>query len=532
MRTRAILWAQWRTVRNRLPRAGKGGLLFSVVLGFVWYGGFTWLAIAAAMLMSNPDQIPFASSALQGGLFAAFLYWQAIPLLLVSTGSALDIKKLLIYPIAKNELFRLEVLLRVTTGVEVLIVLAGAAIGLLLNPRIPAWGPLALVVFAMFNLLVSAGVRDLVARLFARKGIREIMMILFVLAAGMPQLLVLTGNRNQFRAIAGVFSSVAWPWMATARLAQGHFTAAGAASLLAWTLAAYLFGRWQFERGLTFDEQEQAQDRGQGRFGGLLESFYRFPGRLFADPLGALIEKELRFQSRSPRFRLVFLMGFSFGLLIWLPMALGKTGIGNSWMARNYLSLVSAYALLLLSDVLFWNAFGFDRSAAQLYFLAPVKIRTVLLAKNLSAVIWILLELALVITVCAILRLPMSAGSIVEALSATLTVALLLVSVGNLSSFYNPKPVDPAKSFRNSAGRQTQLVLMLCFPVALMPVTLAYAARYAFQTQAAYFGVLLLAVLFGLVLYRIAADSAVATAERNKESIVSALSGGQGPVGG
>ena len=44
----------------------------------------------------------------------------------------------------------------------------------------------------------------------------------------------------------------------------------------------------------------------------------------------AQLEKELRFLSRAPRFRLVFMMGFSFGLLIWAPMAFGRATSSGS----------------------------------------------------------------------------------------------------------------------------------------------------------------------------------------------------------
>jgi hypothetical protein len=40
----AIVWAQWRSTRNHLPRANLGGLLFTSVLTAVWYGAFTYLA--------------------------------------------------------------------------------------------------------------------------------------------------------------------------------------------------------------------------------------------------------------------------------------------------------------------------------------------------------------------------------------------------------------------------------------------------------------------------------------------------------
>ena len=45
---------------------------------------------------------------------------------------------------------------------------------------------------------------------------------------------------------------------------------------------------------------------------------------MLADRFGVLVEKDIRFLSRAPRFRLVFLMGFTFGLLIWLPLAFGR----------------------------------------------------------------------------------------------------------------------------------------------------------------------------------------------------------------
>ena len=139
-RARAILWAQFRTLRNYLPRSSKFGLVFSGLLGLIWYGGFVTLAIGAAFLTSTPGDIPIVAKILPGALFLAFMYWQVIPVLLVSTGSALEIKKLVAYPIPKGELFGLEVLLRVSTGIEVVLVLTGAGIGLLLNPRVlPVW---------------------------------------------------------------------------------------------------------------------------------------------------------------------------------------------------------------------------------------------------------------------------------------------------------------------------------------------------------------------------------------------------------
>jgi ABC-2 type transport system permease protein len=530
-RARAILWAQYRTVWNHFPRSSKLALSFGVLIGIVWYGMFVALAVGAAMLMSNPRELPTIARIFPSGLFLAFLYWQVVPLLLVSTGSALEIKKLLAYPIPKRELFGLEVLLRVSTGIEVLLVLTGTAVGLVLNRGVPLWAPLALLVFTVFNLFVSAGMRDLMTRLFGRKIIRELMVFLFVIAAAVPQLLLMTGAGRRMRDLAIPLPTISWPWNATAELAQGHASGAALGVLLAWTAAAYFFGRWQFERGLRFDAQESAASTAAPLAKSRLEPFYRLPNVLFRDPIAALVEKELRFLSRSPRFRLVFLMGFSFGLLIWLPIAFAKVASPDSWLTRNYLALVSAYALLLLSDVLFWNTFGFDRSAAQIYFLVPVRIGTVLVAKNLAALVWVVAEVSSIALVCSILRFPVRPTNLLEAYGVALTVSLFLMSVGNLSSTYNPKPTDPAKSFRQGAARQTQAALMLFYPITLFPAVLAYLARYAFDSEWAFAGVLAFCAILGIVLYRISMDSAVHAAERRKEAILTVLSGGENPIG-
>ena len=104
-------------------------------------------------------------------------------------------------------------------------------------------------------------------------------------------------------------------------------------ALLLWTAVAYAFGRWQFERMLRFDRDEAAAPKTKHLARrGWLDRLSSWPSALFRDPLAAIVEKEIRFLPRTPRFRLAFIMGFSFGLLIWLPMALGGPARpGRSW---------------------------------------------------------------------------------------------------------------------------------------------------------------------------------------------------------
>jgi ABC-2 type transport system permease protein len=292
----AIVWAQWRSLRNHLPRANVAGLIFTAVLTALWYGAFAYVAVLIGFLLSRPREIGTFHRVLPAALLVSFLYWQVIPVLLTSMGASLDLRKLQVYPIPNRTLFTVEVLLRVTTGLEMLLLFAGAAIGLLFNHAVPFWAPFTLAVYVLFNLFCATGVRDLLVRLLARKRIREIMVFLFVIAAALPQLMLVRGSQSKVRQFFGSEPSAFLPWTAAARLVLGDFTWLSLGVLLAWTLAAYVFGRSQFERGLRFDAAAAAsRTLSSTRRVSRLEWWYQLPNAVLPDPLGALIEKELRF---------------------------------------------------------------------------------------------------------------------------------------------------------------------------------------------------------------------------------------------
>ncbi len=77
-------------------------------------------------------------------------------------------------------------------------------------------------------------------------------------------------------------------------------------------------------------------------------------------------------------------------------------------------------------------------------------------------------------------------------------------------------------------------MLVVIYPIAFVPIALAYLARWAFEgyPQVAFFGVLLFDAIVGLIVYRIALDSAVETADRIKEQMIAALSSAEGPIAG
>lgn len=523
-------------MRNFYPRSKRAGMVVFALVNILWHALFVVGAWALYALLSAPDGLERARTLLPAGLLLAFLYWQVVPFLMMAAGSALDMKRLIVYPIPVSQLFAIETLLRLTTSGEMLILLAGVAAGLWRNPQVPWWAPFGTLLFILFNLLIAIGTREVLARLMARRGIREIAVLVVVLVSALPQLFVLWGEKSpgaisRFGQYLQQFSSLFLPWGAAATLITGQSTLPSLAALTGWCLLAYLYGRSQFDRSLRFDAQaaQSAPVRKSG--GAWREWILRVPSAVFGDPLGALVEKEIRFLVRAPRFRLVFIMGFTFGLIIWIPLLFGRISVAAASEGdSNFLVYISLYSLLLLGDVCFWNSFGFDRSAAQAYFTLPVRFSTVLVAKNIAALIFVLLEITLIALVCLLLGFPIRPQRVAEAYAVTLMVSLFLLAVGNLTSVNYPRPVNPASSFRNTGSGKTQAILLLAYALCSIPVLLAFGARYALDSQWALYGAVVLCTLVGAMLYWVALDSALTVAHAKREEIIAALSKGEGPI--
>jgi ABC-2 type transport system permease protein len=526
---RAIVWAQWRSLLNFRRGDNLASWVLPALALLAWYGFWVLLAVLAAFVCGNGDWAGLIRTALSGALLFVCLYWQLAPVMAASLGASIDLKKLLVYPVPHRQLFGVEVLLRVSTCGEMLLLCAGAAAGLSRNPALPHRAAVAAFLpFVLFNLFLAAGLRNQIERWMSRRRVREVVVLIIVLAAALPQVLMVTGVPAPLRNLFQGGHLGWWPWSVAARLALGDVTPGNVAALLGWMVMGWLFGRWQFERSLRFDFQA-AQSAGRKTASSIsgLDTLYRLPSVFLADPLAAVVEKELRSLSRTPRFRLVFIMGFTFGLLIFMPILLQKSDAG---LPSDPLAMVGAYALLLLGDVAFWNVFGFDRAAAQLYFLEPVKISRVVAGKNIATLLFVFLEIVAISVVWTLVRLPVTPVKVLEAFAATLVFSLYLLATGNLCSVYYPRAVNPEKSTSAGSAGRVRILLLLIYPIAAIPVMLAYGARYAFQSQLAWWAVLGMVAAIGGGFYWVALDTAAAKADERRDMLLKALSRGEGPL--
>ncbi|MBV8553263.1 MAG: hypothetical protein JOY54_18345 [Acidobacteriaceae bacterium] len=527
---RAISWAQFRSMRNHLPRTSVGTVLVWL-FSALWYGLFTAAGVFLAIEISRA---PIADLArwLPVGFLALFLYWQVVPLFTLSSGWSLQLKKLQAYPVSNRALFGIEVLLRITSSPEMILLVIGTVAGLLRHLVIPFWAAWAPLAFIPLNLFLQLGIRDFILHSFERNRFREVFAILLISIAVIPQVLVRSGlGPDAKRYLFHVSDQSAAPWHAIAFASLGHASALEALLFCGWTTLAYVFARAMFRKSLCeVDDFRPSGSSARENAAGPSRDFLAWPSAIFRDPLAALLQKEFHCLLRMPRFRVLFGMACIFSVVVFLPVTLKQDDAGAHWLNQNFLPVVNLYGLLLLSDALLLNAFGLDGGAAQIYFVTPVSLETVIKAKNLVAVAFVVVQSVTVLLVVTLIRATVTPGSIAAGLAASAVVTVFLLAVGNFTSVIGPRPVDPKQTFKKQAGARMQLWLLGCSIGMFLLVGFAFLARYAFNSDWALLAVLIFEFLIGLIMYKFATESAVAKGMRERERIVEALSKSASPV--
>jgi ABC-2 type transport system permease protein len=122
-------------------------------------------------------------------------------------------------------------------------------------------------------------------------------------------------------------------------------------------------------------------------------------------------------------------------------------------------------------------------------------------------------------------------GQAIETVAVIAICATYLMALGNISSVHYPRSLSPERVSQSGGGNRAQALVMMLYPVVLMPVILAYIARYAFDSQAVFSLVLSIAAAIAAIFYWLAMESAVKAASARRQSIIEELSRGDGPVG-
>ena len=537
---RALLRLQQRTVVNAFrENRRRRGAVVSIALSVAWYG--IWLA-AAFICALTPRAIGRADveEALPGILLFILGYWQLSPIVTLSLGVSLDMRKLAYYPARTPTLFVVECLLRLYSAWETVLVLTGVFIGLAWAGS-PHLAPLllGLILFVAFNIFFSAGTRNLIERIFQKRWLRELSLTLMVTLTVLPQMLAYSERARSLARLA-VANRIDLPYWLTpsglaARLAVGLATFADVLLLVAMVAVAGAFGYVMFAASVRLTSASTAGEQAPAtRRGGLLSLLHRVvsaPVHALRDPIGALVDKEVRYLWRSPRFRLPFFMGFTFAVIVWVPIMNRVEGPLGQGMRESAPALVALYTFLLLGPVLFLNRFGFDRGSVRFYFWMPITFGQLLAAKNLATLYYCVAEALLITAVCAAVGLPVGPWTAVEAVATTCVALLYLLAVGNHMSVVFPIPSNPDRVSRSGGGHGVRAAAQfLLFPLSLSPVLVSYFARYVWADDRLFLLLMTASACAGAVIYLSAFWYASRRGVRAREELVTGLSAGEGPV--
>lgn len=522
-----IAWAQWRVMRNHLPRTTFGSLL-GFALSLIWYGGFATLAVFVAFTV---PAIPLAVLQRRIGpaLMLLFFVWQLIPLVTLSSGWSLELKKLQVFPLYTNTMLAAEALLRISGSLETVLVAIGATLGLIFHPAVRVYDALALALYIPFNLLVSVAVREVLARLLQRNRVRELVTILVIAVAVLPQFLIRLGYAHRVSGALRLAGNGAFtPWQSIGSTAVGIQAGASLLVFFGWMLLAYWTARRQLLASLRSEEsQGSAVPVSTADSKRSLSAWLEYPARWFPDPVGAIVSKEIRTLMRMPRFRVIFTLATLLTVVIILPLTMNNR---FSVQKGSSLVMMECNGLMILGDALLWNIFGFDGRASQLYFAAPVDIRLIFRAKNVAAGLFAGLQIVFVLAAGTVLKLVDSPKVVLIAILSGIVLALYFMSLGNVSSVVLARRVDPRATMKKQAGAKAQFWIFVCMLAAVVLIGFAFLAGWALATDWGTLGVLAAELGIGILLYRFSIESAVGRALSQREELLTALSKGGAAV--
>jgi ABC-2 type transport system permease protein len=535
----AIAWLRWRLFVNALRTTrGKLELFAQIMLGFAFamggLGGAFGLGFGAAMMISagKPELLALL-------LWFVFFFWQLFPVIATAFTNNPDSSDLLRFPLSYRSYF----LVRMANGMfdPATAMSSLWTFGILVGvgfekPNLLPWTLLALLAFAVFNLVLMQMVFAWVERWLAQRRTREIMAVLFVLLMLSFQMIGPAigyfGKRarpdmQKYVEIIAPVQGILPPGLAADAIAQSMYpdwmTAFSSFALLcAFVLVIgyclHVRLRAQY-RGENLSEVAAASVLPKDRS---LRLGWKLPG--FATPVAAVFEKEIHYLLRSGPMLLTLIMPL-FVLFVFRFGAMNQARHSGVFFARTpdmAFPAAVGYTLLMLTN-LAYNNFGGDAGGIQFFYASPVRFRDIVLAKNLTHVSILAVEILVAWIAVSYLYGRPALDVTIAALAGLLFAAPVNFSAGNLLSIYSPKKLDYSTFGRQRASQSTVLVSLgvQIFVVGLGVTAFWIARRYGnFWIATA---ILLGLAAISLTVYRMILNRMDGLALNRRETLVAEL---------
>jgi len=543
-----IAWLRWRIFANTLRGKGAVGelvvkilsypLLALIVLGPSVGSGFgAWYFVSQKM-----------DAYLAIPLWIIFVLWQFIGISTSATGPNFDLATLTRFPIR----YRDYLLIRLSFGLMDPPTLAGIGcliamtIGVTIAaPAMAPWAALLFFLYAACNVLFSRMIYSWLERWLAQRRTRELLTMLLLLISLGVQFIGQFADRWGRHAHHGVMSpfmtkathillAANWlfpPGLTAIAFEQMHrglplLAVAAMAGLMAYTafflvslnqrLRAEYKGENLSEAPAALTGKALAKDRKQ-RAAALAAATADNSSSAFtllSPAVAGCLRKELHYLMRSgPKLYALIMPVFMIVLISLRTAGLRQAGMAMSDVHTFLFSSGCAYTLMILVGFVY-NSFGADGPGVQFYFMAPVRFRDIVIAKNLMIAAILLVEMILMYLASTFLGAQAPLSLTMATLAWTLFAFLVNIGIGNVRSIVSPKHYEAGKVRRqNVSGLNALISLLLIAAVAALGSLMVIACRYY---QASYWiiaGVFLVlsAITFGAYLLILANIDSIAS---------------------
>jgi ABC-2 type transport system permease protein len=400
---------RWNLLKNGLQRKNSRWDLIGMIVAAGWSAvivvGLCVAFYAGAYFCLTTERASWMPLL----YWAIFLWWQVIPILVAGFGANFEFRSLLRFPLSLRAFYILGLgygfadFAAVSSVCWIASMLVATAVGRVQLLPVMA---LASLLFILVNVTLERLVGSWLERILARRRARELLVGLFVLSVVSMNFLNLAlqhlggrGTRPKILHLVAYFSwlpgSLAGNVISSAADANPTGMLLTLGGLLSW-LGATSGLLWMRYRAQYLGEElgESAAPSAAKRRPRRRAASMGLPG-LFSPPVTGVIRKEFHYLTRNGLSFLALIVPPVMVTFFTVEFAGNNSQIGEHGLAPQlFFPAAMAYLILILLSPAY-NSFAFEGHGIQSYFMAPVRMRDVLVGKNLFLVSVVAVELTI-----------------------------------------------------------------------------------------------------------------------------------------
>jgi len=532
-----IAGLRWNMLKNNLQRKNNRwdliGMILAAAGSAVMVVGLCVAFYAGAYFFLTKDRASWMSLL----YWAIFLWWQVVPILVAGFGANFEFRNLLRFPLSLRTFYILGVgygfadFAALSSLCWIASMMVATAVGRV--QLLPAM-MLASLLFVLVNVTLERLIGSWLERVFSNRRARELLVGLFVLSMVSMNFLNPAlqrwgdhGTRPGIVLLVPYFSwlpsSLAGNAIAAASDTHSRALLLAVGGLLVWLGATSGLLWVRYRAQYLGEELSESAAPSTGKRGPRRQTASSGSPGFLSPPVAGVMRKEFHYLTRN---------GFSFITLILPPVMVMFFSVqfaGNhsqihehGLSPQTFFPAVMAYLILMLLSPAY-NSFAFEGRGIQSYFMAPVRMRDVLVGKNLFLGCVVALELVVSLSVL-VWRIGFPGFPLFLSTIAAATFAVMgQLTIANWSALSFPKKMEIGKM---KGQRNSGVAVWTAFGVQILIGGIATVVLLAGRwlgnpwLPAVVFAGLTVAALGG---YLASLDPLSVLAERKKELLIETL---------